>query len=481
MLRYDMDARGTLSRYEYLYRRIRDDIIAGGLAPDDKLPSKRALAEAHGVSVVTAESAYAQLVAEGYVCARPRSGYYVAAIPLPDDVPARLLTHGPAQADEASAAAASEEPHADVFADFSQPATHAGASAAELWGKSLRAALAREPADELFAAQPQQGNVRLREAIARYLRAARGMAADAAHIVVAAGANVLYDMVALLVGSDACVALEDPGYPRLAQTYAAHGLHVAHCALDADGIAMADVEASGASLVHIMPSHQFPTGQPTSIARRYELLGWAARGQGRFIVEDDYDWEFRLAGKPIPPLASIDAEGQVIYISTFSKSLSSAVRVAFAVLPDALLARYRTACAHLGNTVSSLDQIALARLMESGDYERHVNRYRTRSRELRDALAGALRSSALADGMRIEEADSGLHFVLALDAERSETYIAERARSRGLLLAPLSGYASCAEHAARADGLRRFVMQYDGVEAAAIGRAVEVLEWAAGS
>lgn len=469
MLSYDMGARGGLGLYEYLYRCIRDDVLSGMLDAHDKLPSKRALARQLGVSVVTVESAYAQLVAEGYVYSRPKSGYYVAAIPRPEAGAGRVhstVTQAPATAPGAQ----------QLLADFTRPAPYASASAAELWGKSLRGALAHEPRGELFAVQPLQGNERLRTAIAGYLRSARGMAVDAQHIVVAAGAQALYGVVALLVGPGAAVALEDPGYPRLAQVYAAHGLQPRPCALDAEGMHMPALERAGARLVHIMPSHQFPTGRVTSIARRYELLGWAARAGGRYLVEDDYDWEFRFAGRPIPALASIDTQGRVIYLGTFSKSLASALRIAFAVLPPALSERYERELGFLANTVSSIDQIALARLIEGGGYERHVSRYRKQARDVRDALVAALSASALGPLLQVEEADSGLHFVLALDVAATEQEVAERALQGGVRLAPLSGYAALPECAQAPDGLRRFVMQYDGLDVTAVGQVARVLE-----
>ncbi|MGI6229829.1 MAG: PLP-dependent aminotransferase family protein [Tractidigestivibacter sp.] len=472
MLSYDMNERGPLSLYEYLYRCIRDDIVSGRLAPDDRLPSRRKLAEHLGVSLITVDGAYSQLVAEGYVVARPRRGYYVAKLSLPKERPAQMA-RPKALGDRG---AHSEREDRALLADFSRPSLRAGAPASALWSKALRQALAQEPQDELYAPPEAQGTRRLRRAIASYLHGARGMDVREENIVVGAGAQLLYGSIALLAGSGSTVALEDPGWPALSRVYRTHGVSVAPVSLDEEGMSIEGLRQSGATLAHIMPSHQFPTGKVTSVSRRYDLLSWAAE-TGRWIVEDDYDWEFRLAGRPIPSLASVDAAGRVIYVSTFSKSLSSALRIAFMALPDQPLEDWREELGFAAATVPTIDQIALARLLESGDYERHVSRYRTQSRMVRDKLLDALAASGLEGRMEAEEADSGLHFVLAVESERSEEELAARALGKGVKLAPLSRYAAREESLPK-DGRARFVMQYDGLEEDRIGEVARVIGWA---
>lgn len=475
MLDYDMERRGTLARYEYLYRRIRDDILSGELAADDRLPSKRQLAAHLGVSLSTVEGAYTQLEAEGYLVARPRRGYYVCALP-------RLEGRAPAPAPTRRAAAEGSCPSCPLLADLSAPATRADSSAANLWERALRQTLSQEPREELFAAQPSQGTDRLRAAIASHLRGSRGVEVDPSCVVVGAGAQVVYAMVARLVGTAARVAVEDPGYGRVWATYQSCGNPVAFVPTDAEGIRADLLAQTGASLAHVMPSHQFPTGCVTSAARRYELLGWASAAEGRYLVEDDYDCEFRMAGRPVPPLLAADAGGRVAYVNTFSKSLSSALRLAYLVLPPDLAQAWRGRLGFLSCTVSVVDQVALARLLESGDYERHVSRYRTHQRHLRDCLMEAIASSGLGGRATFEQADSGLHFVLALglaagrDPVEAERAIAREALGRGVRLAPLSSYAHDPANAARPDGRARFVIQYDGLDPKAIPQVVEALE-----
>ena len=470
MLDYDLGEKGELSLYEYLYRRVRDDILAGALAPDDRLPSKRALAQHLGVSLITVEGAYAQLVAEGYVRSRPRSGYYVNALPGEAARTTRV-----ARVAKPSARAQGDGEKHTLLADFSGAEAQVE-GAAKLWARELRQAFAEEPERELFSPSEPQGLPRLREAIARHLRQTRGMEVDPGRIVVGAGAQVLDNMIVQLLGRGRPYAVEDPGYARLTRLYRANGAEVRHVPLDAQGVDMAELEASAAGVVHLMPSHQFPTGRVTSIARRYELLGWASSDEApRWIVEDDYDCEFRLSGRPVPALASIDAVGRVIYTNTFSKSLGSALRLAYMVLPADLAERCADELGFYSSTVSSVQQVALARLLESGDYERHAARVRTRARDLRDELVGALRATALGPRMQVEQADSGLHFVLALESGRSEADLARSALEHGVLLPTLGSYAQLPEHACSPDGRARFVVQYTGLDRGRIPQVVDAI------
>ncbi len=469
MLDYDLGSRGEKPLYEYLYQRIRDDIVSGAIGAEERLPSKRALADHLGVSVVTVEGAYAQLVAEGYVRSRPRSGYFSARLP-------QQVKRGLPQGERAPVA--TEPSHA---ARIDLTAGEPGPEAARLWSQALRQALVSEPEAECFSPSPAQGAPRLRSAIAGYLRQTRGMDVDPSCIVVGAGAQVLDTMIVQLLGRGLTFALEDPGYPRLTRLYSACGVRqVAHVPLDDDGVQMAALSASGADVVHIMPSHQFPTGRVTSISRRYELLSWASAAASRWIIEDDYDCEFRLAGRPVPPFAGMDAAGRVIYTNTFSKSLGSALRLAYMVLPAELVGRFMDELGFYSSTLSSVQQVALARLLETGDYERYVNRMRKRARERRDVLVDALLSSSAADRMRVEEADSGLHFVLAVESGRSEKDIAAALLDQGLRVAPLSDFVTVPDNAPQVDGLRRFVIQYASLDEPTAGEAASLLADAVG-
>lgn len=408
MLDYNLEQRGEASLYEYVYQQIRDDIAAGRIAAGEHLPSKRAFASHLGISVITIENAYSQLLAEGYICSKPRRGYYACELP---EAPVLALAAEDADRDAAPASFGVHDSYGqpEQFAPLSPSALEA----AHLWQSALRATLTSEDEREIFSPAPAQGTARLRCAIAHHLRGTRGMNVNPDNIVIGAGAQLLDTILVQLLGADKTYAVEDPGYLRLTRIYQAMGCEVRHVPLDGEGVNLGELLDAGADVLHLMPSHQYPTGLVTSIARRYALLSWAAERPGRYLIEDDFDCEFRLAGKPIPALASIDAAQSVIYTNTFSKSLSSALRLAYMVLPDELMERFRRELGFYASSVSSVDQVALARLLESGDYERHVNRVRVRAREARDGLVALVRKAFPAGEVSIEHADAGLYCVLA--------------------------------------------------------------------
>ena len=292
MLTYQLErGPGAATLQGQLYALVRRDVEGGALGAGERLPSKRALARHLGVSVVTVEAAYGQLVAEGYLEARPRSGYFAADIPCP---PAPTAPTAP------TASALPATSAAPIFADFSGATPAAGAFPYAAWARTIRRVLADESERTLLAASGPQGSRALREALAAHLRGLRGMEVDPGQIVVGAGAQTLYHLLVQLLGRHRRFAVEDPGYPRLAATYRAEGAEVAPVALDGDGPSVAALRASGATVLHCMPSHQFPTGLGTPARRRHELLAWAAEEPGRYLVEDDYDCEFRMAGRPLP-------------------------------------------------------------------------------------------------------------------------------------------------------------------------------------
>lgn len=408
MLDYNLEQRGESSLYEYVYQQIRDDIVAGRIAAGEHLPSKRAFASHLGISVITIENAYSQLLAEGYICSKPRRGYYACELP---EAPVLATAAEDADRDTAPASLGVHDSYGqpEQFAPLSPSALEA----ARLWQSALRATLTSEDEREIFSPAPAQGTARLRLAIAHHLRGTRGMNVNPDNIVIGAGAQLLDTMLVQLLGADKIYAVEDPGYLRLTRIYQAMGCKVRHIPLDGEGVNLGELLDAGADVLHLMPSHQYPTGLVTSIARRYALLSWAAERPGRYLIEDDFDCEFRLAGKPIPALASIDAAQSVIYTNTFSKSLSSALRLAYMVLPNELMERFRRELGFYASSVSSVDQVALARLLESGDYERHLNRVRIRAREARDGLAAIVRKAFSAGEVTIEHADAGLYCVLA--------------------------------------------------------------------
>ena len=480
MFFYDMNLRDNCSLYEYLHRRIRHDIAHGTIAPGEKLPSKRNLAKHLGVSLITVEAAYQQLAAEGYLRSRERCGYYASDLAPAERVQqtsnerlgtthlgeasgasgrlheandrgnahdtgrssARIGVQAPRSrpraTDGAAAADAALDAAPSLLADFTRSTLATELFPYATWAKTVRKTLSDESAATLAEASSAAGSPQLRQAIADHLREYRGMHVSAQQIVIGAGAQTLYQLVVQLLGRNRTFAAETPGYPLLARMYQQQNVQIAHVPLDEGGIAMEQLAHSGASVVHIMPSHQFPTGIVTTASRRRELLNWA-REEDRYLIEDDYDAEFRMAGRPIPPLFSIDAAERVLYLNSFAKSLGAAFRMAYLVLPPRLAQQFHAQLGFYANTVSPLDQLALARFIESGSYERHVNRLRTRARKAQDALVGALREH-FGSSVSFTGLNNGLHFIMQLESKQSEAALANAALEHGIRIAPLSQF-----------------------------------------
>ena len=471
MLDYNLEQRGEASLYEYVYQQIRDDIVAGRIAAGEHLPSKRAFASHLGISVITIENAYSQLLAEGYICSKPRRGYYACELPE-----APVLASAETELDRDSAPAGLNAHDADGQPEQFAPLSPSALEAARLWQSALRATLTSEDEREIFSPAPAQGTARLRRAIAHHLRGTRGMNINPDNIVIGAGAQLLDTMLVQLLGTDKIYAVGDPGYLRLTRIYQAMGCKVRHIPLDGEGVDLGALQNAGADVLHLMPSHQYPTGLVTSIARRYALLSWAAERSGRYLIEDDFDCEFRLAGKPIPALASIDAAQSVIYTNTFSKSLSSALRLAYMVLPDELMERFRRELGFYASSVSSVDQVALARLLESGDYERHVNRVRVRAREVRDGLAAIVRKAFPAGEVSIEHADAGLYCVLAPASENVGDGLIRAIEDVGIPYISIDDCLWASDGAMTPRTTRRVLIQYDDLSPQVLGALQKQLQ-----
>ena len=506
-----MESRGDLSLYEYLYRCIRHDIAHGKVEPGQKLPSKRALAKQLGVSLITIEAAYDQLVAEGYIRSRERCGYYAcdlapaAKIEEPGSAQHRTeTTIAPARRERDNHAAGlnnqqllSQEkgrledspghrptvnpdtqpagptaPHAQsipsdapLLADFTHSTLATTMLPYSAWAKAVRQTLSDESAASLAEAASAAGSPELRSAIADHLRQYRGMDVSPDQVVIGAGSQTLYQLLVQLLGRTRRYAVEDPGYPLLTRMYEQQDAQVAHIGLGDSGIDIDALEASDASVAHIMPSHQFPTGIVTTAARRRELLNWAREGD-RYLIEDDYDSEFRMAGRPIPSLFGIDAAERVLYLNSFAKSLGAAFRMAYLVLPPQLAQRFRKQLGFYANTVSPLDQLALARFIEQGHYDRHVNRLRTHARKTQDALVSALRE-AFRERVAFAGLDDGLHFIMQLESACGERELAAAAEAAGVRIAPLSNFAGTATRtdATSTTFPARFILRSDSVSA----------------
>lgn len=440
MLTYSFENKGNDSLYEFLYKSIRDDILSCKLSPEEKLPSKRALADHLNISTITVENAYNQLVAEGYIYSKPKSGFYVSSIVSPK-------LHSPAERNMYPADNSKAE--AVVYsADFSGNSASEESFPFVTWTKLMRQTMS-DKRELLTLNSPSVGIRELRCAISDYLFEFRGMSADPECIIIGAGTEYLYSLIIQLLGRDKKYALEDPGYRKIAQIYKANNVTFDYIPLDSYGVSTAELEKSSAEVLHISPSHHFPTGIVTPISRRYELLAWAAEAPQRYIIEDDYDSEFRFSGKPIPSLQSIDNLDKVIYINTFSKSLTSTIRISYMVLPKELMELYRKELGFYSCTVSNFEQYTLASFINQGYFEKHINRMRNYYRAQRDRVMDAIKSHPLYSKVSIREEDSGLHFLMSVETDLSDRQLTEKAKSHGVNLTCLSDYYKDSDTAAQ--------------------------------
>lgn len=443
MLTYDLNEKGDDSLYFYLYKCIKNDIERGNIAPGARLPSKRNLASNLNVGLITVEAAYQQLNAEGYIRSIERRGYFVNDV-FGDRIVAG--TQAPSTLKKKHASNSEGElkrtnNQRDGLIDFDLTGSGILQKSFPMatWAKCVRDTLSQENESTLTCEVESTGAPELREQIARHLFETRRLEVNPNNIVIGSGAQTLYNLLIQLIGRDRLVALEDPGYSRLTNIYEKNNLKVAYANMDENGVIVQQVRESDANLLHIMPSHQFPTGIVTSIARRYELLGWANEGENRFIIEDDYDCEFRLEGRPIPTLQGIDASSKVIYSNTFTKSLGAAFRIAYLVLPCNLALKWKRDLSFYSCTVPALDQLALARFMKRGDFERHISRTKNQARQIRDAFLTQLKDKLDEKEYSVHGIDAGLHFIINFP-NSNEDLLKQEFMKQKIRIYPLSKY-----------------------------------------
>lgn len=448
MLTYTFENLHGQSMYAHLYQCIKEDILNGKLEAEDKLPSKRTLAKNLGISLIIVENAYAQLMIEGYIYSRPKRGYYVAKImkqpPLHQEVKQNSKLQLP-------------QKQAFSFASGNVPAE---TFPYNIWSRLLRQVLTAANENTLLCDTSCGGIVQLRQAIAQHLYQFRGMQAEPEQIIIGAGTQVLYNLIVQLLGRNHIYALEDPGYPQLAAIYKANNVFCRYLPMDKNGVSREMLENSGADILHITPSHQFPTGIIMPASRRYELLHWAGQSSSRYIIEDDYDCEFRLYGRPIPTLQSSDTAEKVIYINTFSKTLAPTFRISYMVLPSHLTTLFYQKLGFYSCTVSNFEQFTLAKFIEGGYFERHLNKMRTYYRNKCDKLLQYLAKNTTAPYLTVEGENSGLHFLLHLDTQSSDTKLKQVAAIQGLEIKFLSDY----YHEKINDNSHTLLMNYTGIE-----------------
>ena len=338
--------------YAQLYKQLRNDVIAGLFPYNSKLPSKRLLAAETGVSTITVEHAYALLCDEGYAESRQRSGYFVIF-----------------RQNDGFARSAAEEPPRPVHAPSALPDFPVS-----VLSRTMRRVLI-DYRNILLEKAPNTGCLELRGAISRYLLRNRGLSVDPAQIVVGSGAEYLYRLIVDLLGRERIYAIESPSYDKIESIYRASGVTYEALPLSGDGIDSTALAAARASVLHTTPYQSVPTGVTASATKRHEYIRWAAQ-RDRLIIESDYGSEFSVSTQPMETLFMLSACDNVIYLNTFSKTISPSLRVGYMVLPRHLVDSFQEKLGFYSCSVPTFEQFVLAELIESGDFERHINRVR---------------------------------------------------------------------------------------------------------
>lgn len=488
MLTLNLEPNKPQPIYMQIYQYIKNEILLHHLTPGTKLPSKRSLAAQLGISTITVEGAYGQLVSEGYIYAKLKSGYFVSPLEsyrqsmdffdqqqstdtnLPQENTSSALGGNiPQQAGENSETKDSPTVPAPHTVDLSSNSLLAENFPFSTWSRLLRHTIS-EKQQLLLTQSPTAGVAPLRQAIANHLRHFRGMDIAPEQIVIGAGTEYLYELLIKLIGRDKIYCVEDPGYQKLRKIYGDNGACCIALPIDQQGMSVTALNSMSCDVIHISPSHHFPTGIITPISRRYELLGWAAAGP-RYIIEDDYDTEFRLVGRPIPSLFSIDMSSKVIYMNTFSKSLASTIRISYMVLPKPLLEKFNSKLNYLSCTVSTFEQYTLAEFINQGYFERHINRMRNNYKKLRQQLLKALTSHPQHEKIKILQQSSGLYFLLQIHTSLSDRDLQARLQQKGLMLQPLQHYYQNRQAAPE----HTFVVNYSSIAATDIHQIVDAL------
>lgn len=416
-----LDTKSGIPLYEQLYRFISKDIIHGRLKGGTRLPSRRVLSQHLGISEQTVSTAYELLKAEGFLRSEERRGIFVEAIRPLGKVP--MLHPSPIP----------PPPKKPLF-DFSPQSTDTDLFPYKIWARLIRDTLLDEP--ELMNRGDPRGEASLRSVLSSFLYQYRGVRSTVEDIVIASGVDQLLAAIGSLFDSPLRVGCEDPGYPEAYRIFSRIGHQCIPLVMDEQGVRMDLVEKQDLDLIYLTPAHQFPTGLSMPAGRRAELLYWAAQQENRYLIEDDYDSEFRFSSRPLPALQGIDTHGRVIYLSTFSRSLAPGLRIAYMALPKSLQKAYNQKSLRSGETVSRFEQQAMSRLLEEGHYTRHLRKaagvYQARNRalcSLLETIPGAFLSGQ----------DAGLHFLFGI-CGRSEHDLIVPAFDAGIPLSGLSEY-----------------------------------------
>lgn len=426
MLMIELEDNEKEPLYEQIYEQIKHQIQMGDLPQKTKLPSARKLAAYLDVSRNTVDFAYGQLAAEGYIESRPRSGFYVCQV----EELAALDIH--VETEEVRGG----EKKAQMPYDFSPSGTDMEYFPYHVWRKLLKEIMINDNS-ELFQKGDPQGDYELRRSIMYYLRQSRGVHVHASQIVIGAGMENLLFLLRQTFGKKCVVGLENPVYTNACGILRELGFGIRPVAMDHNGLNVDDLRKIDADLAYVTPAHQYPTGVIMPAGRRGQLLRWAREKEERYIIEDDYDSEFRYHGKPIPALQGLDSSEKVIYMGTFSRAIAPAIRVGYIVLPPKLLDLYHKNVTAFSCSVSRIDQKVLTLFLSEGHFERHLNRMRNLYKEKHDLLLECIRKNI--PGASVSGEGAGVHLIVNFHILEKEEF-EQKLRQQGVVIYPLSFY-----------------------------------------
>lgn len=426
MITINLDKNRKEPMYEQLYQYIKSEILSGNYSYQTKLPSKRQLSAYLQCSQNTVQNAYHQLVSEGYIMSKAKSGFYVCELEGIIDLD-QEIGNRPNYSKPKSWAKYDFSHHGVDFESF--PFTQ--------WRKMTREVINQDDETLLKSGDPQ-GDINLRTSIANYLHQSRGVKCSPKQIIVSAGTEFLLQLLIQLFNRDYIYALESPGYEKLSLIFRSNNAAYKAIGLDKKGMIPRELEESEADIACISPSHQFPTGNIMPISRRIQLLNWSNQKEGRYIIEDDYDSEFKYSGKPIPSLQGLDTGGKVIYMGTFSKSLTPALRISYMVLPDKLLKVYKEKLNFYICPVSTFQQKTLYMFINEGHFGRHLNKMRNIYKKKREILVAEIKKQL--PYAEILGAKVGLHLLIKVKKGISEEDLIELAKKKGIRIYGISQY-----------------------------------------
>jgi len=427
MLMFAFNTESKVPIYLQLYSYIKTEIQSGRIPCHTKLPSKRKLSSHLGISQNTIQTAYDQLIEEGYVVPKERKGFYVCK--LDNMVRLEVLKVYGSSGEKGN--------RSKVEYDFSYNGVDAKNFPFPTWRRLTKDAI-NEYDKELLESGDPQGKPNLRNAISDYLRQSRGVICSPGQIVISSGTEYLFQILIQLFHRDSIYGIENPGYEKLNLLFNSNRARYQPLKIDGNGMMIEEIAKSHANILCVAPAHQFPSGGIMPISRRIQILNWANEKKGRFVVEDDYDSEFKYSGKPIPALQGLDSSGKVIYMGAFSKSLSPSLRISYMVLPEELMKEFSEKLSFIICPVPVVEQKVLTRFIREGYFERHLNKMRNIYRKKREVLVNKILGTN--SPVQILGADAGLHLLIRVNNGMDEKELVEAALKAGVRVYGISRY-----------------------------------------